>query len=102
MLVFDIGGGSTELIWVDLSRLAPGERRAAVRGLSPAGGLASRASRRAGRLVTDWISVPMGVSTLCDQVAGAAAEPARFAEMAARFEAALAPFAPYGAARARR
>lgn len=98
VLVFDIGGGSTELIWVDLADIPPEGRRDAVRALSPLGGLASASSRRAASRVTDWISVPMGVSTLCDQFPAAADEDARFAAMAALFEEALAPFAPYDAA----
>jgi len=97
VLVFDIGGGSTELIWVDLGGVAPDKRGAMVRGLTPQGGLASAVSRAAGTRITDWISVPMGVSTLCDQFASVTPERDRAAAMAAAFEAALAPFAPYDA-----
>ena len=97
LLVFDIGGGSTELIWVNLRGIPEAERRGAVRGLSPAGGLASSMSRAAGSRITDWISVPMGVSTLCDQFSSIADERARFAAMATWFEGALSPFAPYDA-----
>ncbi|MGF1503381.1 MAG: Ppx/GppA phosphatase family protein [Paracoccaceae bacterium] len=97
LLVFDIGGGSTELIWVDLTDTDPKDRAALVRGLSPLGGLDSAGSQAAGARITDWISLPMGVSTLGDRFAGIDDEAARYAAMSAYFEAALAPFAPYSA-----
>ncbi|GMG82731.1 hypothetical protein LNKW23_19440 [Paralimibaculum aggregatum] len=94
LLVYDIGGGSTELIWIDLSEVEPGNRRVVVRGLSPVGGV-MRAP--VGARVTDWISLPMGVSTLGDRFAAIHDERARFKAMAAYVEAAMSRFAPFSA-----
>jgi exopolyphosphatase/guanosine-5'-triphosphate,3'-diphosphate pyrophosphatase len=101
LLVFDIGGGSTELIWIDLSRTEPEGRRGLVRRLSPTFGEA-RGDDPAAHAITDWISVPMGVSTLNERFGHIADEPARFAEMTALFDSALARFAPYREAERRR
>lgn len=91
LLVFDIGGGSTELIWIDLSQTEPKGRRRLVRRLSPAGELDDEAQAA----ITDWISLPMGVSTLNDRFVHLADEPERYRAMVAHFEGALAPFAPF-------
>ncbi|MGF1445561.1 MAG: Ppx/GppA phosphatase family protein [Pikeienuella sp.] len=93
LLVYDIGGGSTELIWIDLSEVPPPERRIVVRELSPMAraGLARPTNAR----VTDWISLPMGVSTLGDRFAAISDERARFREMTAYVEQALGRFAPF-------
>ncbi len=37
LLVFDIGGGSTELIWIDMSGTPPSRRESLVRALAPLG-----------------------------------------------------------------
>lgn len=94
LLVFDIGGGSTELIWVDLSGIAPEDRRNAVRALSPS---ANGQSCAAEAPIADWISVPMGVSTLSDRFDGVEAERDRYRDMADAFETALSGFSPYAA-----
>jgi len=94
LLVFDIGGGSTELIWIDLSATEPGGRRKLVRRLSPvAGGVEDEAERLAP--IKDWISVPLGVSTLHERFGGREDEGASFAEMVSIFEAALESFQPF-------
>lgn len=94
LLVYDIGGGSTELIWIDLSEVAPRERPFVVRALSPVGGPPPPSRAR----VTDWISLPMGVSTLGDRFAAITDERARFRAMTAYVEAAMARFKPFAAA----
>jgi exopolyphosphatase/guanosine-5'-triphosphate,3'-diphosphate pyrophosphatase len=92
LLVVDIGGGSTELVWLDLSNVPPeGRRRALMRmprdfTSRPLG---------AGAHVVDWISVPLGVATLKDMYADVADDSARFALMSCHFEEQLAEFAPY-------
>ncbi|PTE22386.1 Ppx/GppA family phosphatase [Cereibacter changlensis] len=93
LLVVDIGGGSTELVWIDLSSVAPEERpRAIMRlhaGFTPQGEGAAR--------VVDWISVPLGVATLKDQFIDVEDDAARFALMSWFFEENLASFSPYNA-----
>lgn len=93
LLIVDIGGGSTELVWIDLSNVAPGERARAIMrlhsGFKPQGDGAAR--------VVDWISVPLGVATLKDQFADVEDDAARFALMSWFFEENLASFSPYSA-----
>ena len=93
LLVVDIGGGSTELVWIDLTDVPPGERRRAIMrlhgGFHTANGHANRAR------VVDWISVPLGVATLRDQFSDVEDDAARFALMSWFFEENLAEFAPY-------
>ncbi|MEO1599355.1 MAG: Ppx/GppA phosphatase family protein [Pseudomonadota bacterium] len=93
LLVFDIGGGSTELIWIDLTGTVPHERPSLVRALSPTAPAAAADAPCA--RVADWISLPMGVSTLTDRFEGISDERLRFIAMAAYVEAALAPFATF-------
>jgi exopolyphosphatase/guanosine-5'-triphosphate,3'-diphosphate pyrophosphatase len=93
LLVVDIGGGSTELVWIDLSGVEPDDRpRAIMRlhaGFQPQGEGAAR--------VVDWISVPLGVATLKDQFNDVEDDAARFALMSWFFEENLANFSPYNA-----
>jgi len=93
LLVVDIGGGSTELVWIDLSGVAEAERSRAIMrlhvGFKPQGAGAAR--------VVDWISVPLGVATLKDQFADVEDDAARFALMSWFFEENLASFSPYNA-----
>lgn len=63
LLVFDIGGGSTELIWVDLSKSPPAKRKALLMALAHGASKSDRA-RAAAAHITDWISLPIGVVTL--------------------------------------
>ena len=99
LLVFDIGGGSTELIWVDMSRTPPSLRESLIRTLAPSGGSGdfSANARAAAAHITDWISVPMGVSTLHERFAGTADEVRRFGAMSHYFEEGLTRFLPYRA-----
>jgi len=94
LLVVDIGGGSTELVWIDLSRVPKRDRGAAIMrmyGGFPEGRLGGTPAAR----VVDWISVPLGVATLRDQFRDVADDAARFALMSWFFEENLAEFAPY-------
>lgn len=69
LLVFDIGGGSTELIWVAMAGTPPTRRRNLIRALAPLGrGQRETATARAAAAhIVDWTSVPLGVSTLHDR-----------------------------------
>ena len=93
LLVVDIGGGSTELVWIDLSNVPVSKRRHAIMRLgedfkAPAPG--AHAAQ-----VVDWISVPLGVATLRDQFIDVQDDAARFALMSCYFEDKLAGFSPY-------
>ncbi len=93
LLVVDIGGGSTELVWIDLSRVPPEERARSIMRLHRGFNAQGEAEAR----VVDWISVPLGVATLKDQFADVDDDGARFALMSWFFEENLASFSPYNA-----
>lgn len=97
LMVVDIGGGSTELIWVDLARTPPHLRSRLLMALAPArrGVMEADARARAAAAhIVDWISAPVGVATLQDKFAHVADPRARFTAMRACFEAQLAKFNP--------
>ncbi len=92
VLVVDIGGGSTELVWVDLTEVAPADKIKAMINLRP-GDIA--AAKLPGARVVDWISVPLGVATLMQRFSDVQEDGAKFALMACHFEEALEAFTPY-------
>ncbi len=98
LLVIDIGGGSTELVWIDLSTVPPPARRGAIMDMHTG---FSRTPRPGKPMVVDWISVPQGVATLRDMFADVEDDAARFALMSWYFEEQLAEFSPYHAAQER-
>ena len=93
LLIVDIGGGSTELVWIDLTSVPSLERPKSIMrlhaGFNSEDGLFSTAK------VVDWISVPLGVATLRDQFSDVEDDAARFALMSWYFEEKLTDFAPY-------
>ncbi|KPQ06610.1 MAG: exopolyphosphatase / guanosine-5'-triphosphate,3'-diphosphate pyrophosphatase [Rhodobacteraceae bacterium HLUCCA12] len=96
LLVLDIGGGSTELVWVDLSGVPPQQRRSSM--MSVRLDIDQIAAWRPGTgkpRVVDWISVPLGVATLKDQFTDVDDDAARFALMSWHFEEQLHGFSPY-------
>ncbi len=97
LLVVDIGGGSTELVWIDLSAVVPEDRPRAIMRLHSGFHAQGPTDAR----VVDWISVPLGVATLKDQFADVDDDAARFALMSWFFEEQLAAFSPYNSAQAR-
>ncbi|MFU8883394.1 MAG: Ppx/GppA phosphatase family protein [Rhodobacterales bacterium] len=93
LLVVDIGGGSTELVWIDLSSVPQRDRPRAIMRLHA--GFHPPQSPFPAAKVVDWISVPLGVATLRDQFSDVEDDAARFALMSWYFEENLAEFAPY-------
>ncbi len=93
LLVVDIGGGSTELVWIDLSSVPNRERPRAIMRLHA--GFHPTESPFPAAKVVDWISVPLGVATLRDQFRDVEDDAARYALMSWFFEENLADFAPY-------
>lgn len=93
LLVVDIGGGSTELVWIDLSSVPHRDRPAAIMRLHA--GFHPPESPFPAAKVVDWISVPLGVATLRDQFNDVEDDAARFALMSWFFEENLADFTPY-------
>jgi exopolyphosphatase / guanosine-5'-triphosphate,3'-diphosphate pyrophosphatase len=79
-LVFDIGGGSSELIWLDLSRHKHLWRRS----------LAERLEVQ--RCITAWTSLPVGVVTLAERFGGRFVNRETFDGMVAHVVDLLAPF----------
>ena len=93
VLIVDIGGGSTELVWIDLTTVAPANRRKAIMDLKH--GLATDELTPDHAHVVDWISVPLGVATLREQFNDVEDDAGRFALMSLSFEEQLEAFAPY-------
>ena len=79
-MVFDIGGGSSELIWLDLSRLGARGNRS----------LAGRAD--IGHCIVAWTSLPVGVVTLAERHGGRFVGPELFEEMVGFVTGLVAPF----------
>ncbi|MBT4873446.1 MAG: Ppx/GppA family phosphatase, partial [Marinovum sp.] len=93
LLVVDIGGGSTELVWIELLSVPRRERPRAIMRLHA--GFHAVDSPFAAAKVVDWISVPLGVATLRDHFSDVEDDAARYALMSWFFEENLAEFAPY-------
>lgn len=93
LLVVDIGGGSTELVWIDLSKVPGPDRPRAIMRLHKGFDTGDHPFPTA--KVVDWISVPLGVATLKDQFRDVADDSGRFALMSWYFEEQLASFSPY-------
>ena len=98
LLVVDIGGGSTELVWIDLTSVPRIDRPKAIMRLHTG---FRQDSPFPHAKVVDWISVPLGVATLRDQFGDVDDDSARFALMSWFFEENLASFAPYASEQAR-
>jgi len=98
LLIVDIGGGSTELVWIDLSQVDPDDRPKSIMRLSSGFDRQGLGDAR----VVDWISVPLGVATLKDQFIDVEDDSARFALMSWFFEESLATFSPATTAQPRK
>ncbi len=95
VMVFDIGGGSTELVWIDVSNVEPERRAEAVMQLSMRRGAEHPAADRSRAKIVDFISVPLGVATLHERFIDVEDENGRFALMSWFFEEQLTKFQPY-------
>lgn len=93
LLVVDIGGGSTELVWIDLSNVPPAERPRAIMRLKS--GFRGETGPFPAARVVDWISVPLGVATLREQFDDVDDDAGRFALMSWYFEEQLGEFSPF-------
>ncbi len=80
VLVFDIGGGSSELIWLDLARHRQSERRS----------LNDRIDVQ--RAIVAWTSLPVGVVTLSEHFGGRFVGRDEFEAMVAYVTDLVAPF----------
>lgn len=78
VLVFDIGGGSSEIIWLDLTRM--GARRHGQGRID------------VNEAIVAWTSLPVGVVTLSERFDGRTVTPESFAAMSAVVGDLLAPF----------
>lgn len=85
VLIFDIGGGSTELVLLDVADARPEERVARVQRAGASGD---------GEHVVDWISVPVGVATLQDKFAEIVDPARRYGLMTWYFEELISAFGP--------
>lgn len=79
-LVFDIGGGSSELIWLDLTRI-PRELR---------GGMLGRSAVQ--DAMAAWTSLPVGVVSLAEKFGGRHVTETEFENMVLHVMAMLEPF----------
>ena len=79
VLVFDIGGGSSEIVWLDMTRL--GSRRDVLTGRADVN-----------EAIVAWESLPVGVVTLAEQYGGRDVTPAAFAAMSKAVTQLLLPF----------
>ncbi len=93
LLVVDIGGGSTELVWIDLTRVPKADRPRAIMRLN--NGFKPLDSPFPHARVVDWKSVQLGVATLCDRFSDVQDDAGKFALMSCHFEEKLTDFAPY-------
>ena len=94
LLVVDIGGGSTELVWMDLVDVLPRMRSRAIMHMHKGFRFGERPNKY-GAKVVDWISVPLGVATLRDLFNDVDDDAGRFALMSLMFEEKLEKFIPY-------
>ena len=99
VLIVDIGGGSTELVWMDLSEVSEENRIAEMLKLK-----INVRNRNKSQFekndknyvkIVDWISVPLGVATLLERFSDVDDDSARFALMSCDFEQKIENFLPY-------
>jgi exopolyphosphatase/guanosine-5'-triphosphate,3'-diphosphate pyrophosphatase len=92
LLIVDIGGGSTELVWLDLSTVSPRNRARALVELDL--NKRGKAGCEKSACIMDWKSVPLGVATLKDMFHDVEDDCAKFALMSCCFEEQIDEFVP--------
>jgi exopolyphosphatase / guanosine-5'-triphosphate,3'-diphosphate pyrophosphatase len=92
VLVFDIGGGSSELIWLDLAtwRQGAAQREPRGEGRSSRRTLADRVDMQ--DAILGWTSLPVGVVTLAERSHGRFIGAPEFEDMVAHVAGLIAPF----------
>ena len=96
VLVVDIGGGSTELVWIDLTNVPDQDRAKAMMMMAPSDKQRKKfIEKNTNAKIVDWISVPSGVATLHQKYSDVDDDAARFALMSCYFEDQIADFKPY-------
>jgi exopolyphosphatase / guanosine-5'-triphosphate,3'-diphosphate pyrophosphatase len=80
VLVFDIGGGSSELIWLDITKKRDGARGAPIERIE------------AMSLIDAWTSLPIGVVTLAERFGGREVTEDTFEDMVQFVTTLIAPF----------
>ena len=99
VLIVDIGGGSTELVWIDLSKVIEENRIAAMLKLQinqkNKNNIKMEKIGNDNIKIVDWISVPLGVATLLERFSDVDDDSARFALMSCDFEQKIENFVPY-------
>ena len=99
LLVFDIGGGSTEIVWIDLAHTPKDRRRDILLGVAPRNVDRAKIDEEIRVLAASarWTSLPVGVVTLAEKFKGLTDERERFNAMRAFTNELIAPFAADGA-----
>ena len=99
LLVFDIGGGSTEIVWIDLAHTPKERRRDILLGTAPKNVEKAKIDEEIRILAESarWTSLPVGVVTLAEKYKGISNERERFNAMRAFTNELIAPFAADGA-----
>ena len=96
VLVVDIGGGSTELVWIDLTSVPLEQRTQAMMSVKPSNeNFMSLVTAETNAKILDWISVPTGVATLQQKFSDVEDDAAKFALMSCYFEDQIKDFKPY-------
>lgn len=99
LLVFDIGGGSTEIVWIDLAHTPKERRRDILLGVAPKNVDKATIDEEIRVLAESarWTSLPVGVVTLAEKFKTIDNESDRFKAMRAHTNTLIAPFAADGA-----